>query len=268
MSGRLIILPKKSYCPWNPENVERVLKDEREHAEEQERKQKEQQQDLSRERMVALKGKSQAAEEDKPLQHVNLFEDEEKKCLEQHQKEEKKKKKGIMPLYLGQSVNNDPFYLRDRSEEKKGVTAKEERLKNRLDPMNEFQVSNNPNNRARAESSTVRGSRLDETVDNSTTSNEKRKKGHRYSSQDSSSDDSVSDSSIERRDRRRRKKRKKSHKRHRREEKSKGGNSSKNTTSILELRQRRLEREERERERLKSRSSKYSDQYNPHLSRR
>ena len=21
MSGRLVILPKKSYCPWNPENV-------------------------------------------------------------------------------------------------------------------------------------------------------------------------------------------------------------------------------------------------------
>ncbi|KAL7524903.1 hypothetical protein ACHAWF_001129 [Thalassiosira exigua] len=29
MSGRLTILPKKSYCPWNPENVERVLRDER-----------------------------------------------------------------------------------------------------------------------------------------------------------------------------------------------------------------------------------------------
>ena len=29
MSGRLIILPKKSYNPWKPENVERVLRDER-----------------------------------------------------------------------------------------------------------------------------------------------------------------------------------------------------------------------------------------------
>ena len=29
MSGRLTILPKKSYCPWKPENVERVLRDER-----------------------------------------------------------------------------------------------------------------------------------------------------------------------------------------------------------------------------------------------
>jgi hypothetical protein len=37
MSGRLIILPKKSYCPWNKSNVERVLRDERQHAEAQER---------------------------------------------------------------------------------------------------------------------------------------------------------------------------------------------------------------------------------------
>jgi len=29
MSGRLVILPKKTYCPWKPENVERVLRDER-----------------------------------------------------------------------------------------------------------------------------------------------------------------------------------------------------------------------------------------------
>ena len=29
MSGRLIILPKKTYCPWNPQNLERVLRDER-----------------------------------------------------------------------------------------------------------------------------------------------------------------------------------------------------------------------------------------------
>ena len=29
MSGRLTILPKKTYCPWKPENIERVLRDER-----------------------------------------------------------------------------------------------------------------------------------------------------------------------------------------------------------------------------------------------
>ena len=29
MSGRLIITTKKTYCPWRPENVERILRDER-----------------------------------------------------------------------------------------------------------------------------------------------------------------------------------------------------------------------------------------------
>ena len=33
MSGRLIILPKKSYTPWNAQNLERVMKDERLHYE-------------------------------------------------------------------------------------------------------------------------------------------------------------------------------------------------------------------------------------------
>ena len=31
MSGRLVILPKKSYCPWNPKNVARVERDEARH---------------------------------------------------------------------------------------------------------------------------------------------------------------------------------------------------------------------------------------------
>ncbi|CAJ1964981.1 unnamed protein product [Cylindrotheca closterium] len=34
MSSRLIILPKKSYCPWSEENVQKVLRDEEKHARE------------------------------------------------------------------------------------------------------------------------------------------------------------------------------------------------------------------------------------------
>ena len=37
MSGRLIILPKKSYTPWNPQNIERVIKDEQIEREKNER---------------------------------------------------------------------------------------------------------------------------------------------------------------------------------------------------------------------------------------
>eukprot|EP00566_Odontella_aurita_P032408 CAMPEP_0113587434 /NCGR_PEP_ID=MMETSP0015_2-20120614/34900_1 /TAXON_ID=2838 /ORGANISM="Odontella" /LENGTH=56 /DNA_ID=CAMNT_0000493081 /DNA_START=44 /DNA_END=211 /DNA_ORIENTATION=- /assembly_acc=CAM_ASM_000160 len=51
MSGRLIITGKKSYCPWRPENVERVLADERR---ERERLQREEERD-SRARVEALK---------------------------------------------------------------------------------------------------------------------------------------------------------------------------------------------------------------------
>ena len=36
MSSRLIILPKKSYCPWKPENVQRVLRDQEQHRREAE----------------------------------------------------------------------------------------------------------------------------------------------------------------------------------------------------------------------------------------
>ena len=40
MSGRLIITTKKTYCPWNPQNVERVLRDERLERERLEREEK------------------------------------------------------------------------------------------------------------------------------------------------------------------------------------------------------------------------------------
>ena len=52
MSGRLIILPKKSYCPWAPQNIERVLRDEKQHAEEEKRRQ---QSESSKVRIQALK---------------------------------------------------------------------------------------------------------------------------------------------------------------------------------------------------------------------
>ncbi len=41
MSGRLIILPKKSYNPWNPQNTERVQRDERLHKERIEKEEEE-----------------------------------------------------------------------------------------------------------------------------------------------------------------------------------------------------------------------------------
>lgn len=65
MSGRLTILPKKTYCPWKPENVERVLRDER----------------LERERQQAAAVRSLGDEDDARRRrrrydeggHINLF---------------------------------------------------------------------------------------------------------------------------------------------------------------------------------------------------
>ena len=55
MSGRLVILPKKTYTPWNPQNVERVMKDERLHKERVEREEEERRKRASMERIRMMK---------------------------------------------------------------------------------------------------------------------------------------------------------------------------------------------------------------------
>ena len=99
MSGRLIILPKKSYCPWNPENVERVLRDEREHAEKIEQEAKKQKEAESRKRLNALKN---GGSDEASLQHVNLFQKE----------EEEEKERGFDSLSGGLSFRRRvSFYI-------------------------------------------------------------------------------------------------------------------------------------------------------------
>jgi hypothetical protein len=102
MSGRLIILPKKSYCPWKPENVQRVLRDEARHRQQESQQalqegRKTRQLALSSSSSLRLKRQKQQREppsagEDESgnpgggggLRHVNLFESEEKAELERH----------------------------------------------------------------------------------------------------------------------------------------------------------------------------------------
>jgi len=69
MSGRLVILPKKTYCPWKPENVERVLRDERLERERLEREAK-QNQSQSTSTLVRRRTGTNNNNDDG---HINLF---------------------------------------------------------------------------------------------------------------------------------------------------------------------------------------------------
>ena len=75
MSGRLVILPKKSYTPWNAANVERVLRDERIAREKLE---KEQGRTQEQNPLLARRDQQKANENSSTPQHVNLFDKEEK----------------------------------------------------------------------------------------------------------------------------------------------------------------------------------------------
>ena len=154
MSGRLIILPKKSYNPWKPENVERVLRDERLERERQAQLEDADRKKQSEDRVELLKkrkrdggsnddGRSDCggadhtvSGEDAALEHVNLFADEEKAMMEKavagaqgSASEADKKKKvssssGVMPVYLGgeeaarrRGDKALPFYLQPSSQD-------------------------------------------------------------------------------------------------------------------------------------------------------
>ena len=124
MSGRLTILPKKTYCPWKPENVERVLRDER----------------LERERQQAAAARSLGDEDDARRRrrrydeggHINLFpeaKDAELRLITGGRGNAKSKSssssvaaEALPPAPLGgdeadkRKSGNVPFYMRQSSE--------------------------------------------------------------------------------------------------------------------------------------------------------
>jgi hypothetical protein len=256
MSGRLVILPKKSYCPWKPGNVERVLRDERLEKERVERTEKQRltttlPQSTRIEQLAILRGRID--EISPPLQrHVNLFqEEEEESCgnaVSDNRGKVREQQMGILPLVLGQSEletrgDNRPFYLRT-APEKKLLSLKEERRKESLDPMKGF-------SRKRQSS--------------------KFKVDHQFHADDSSTDAP-------------RKKRHESKRRHSKardkDDESARPQRSKHRDSLESLRQRRLERETVESNRAdvlmegdddgiwkNDRKRPYHNQYNPGLSR-
>jgi len=142
MSGRLTILPKKTYCPWKPENIERVLRDERlereriekESANVAKHKQRLQLQDGRRDGSIRRDGNGdiKSNEESKERGHINLFPEAKEaelrlthtSSLPNQQQQQtnnngiKVDESGVAPIPLGgneslnRKVGNVPFYMR------------------------------------------------------------------------------------------------------------------------------------------------------------
>jgi hypothetical protein len=145
MSGRLVLLPKKSYTPWNPKNVERVLKDEALAREEQEKEVRAIREIESRNRLKELKG----SEDGERQKHVNLFEREEndvvmeKKRRLQHEEEEGTKRQPSSRVYLHRTNDKNrvvPFYMTAQSQQQQyGLSATPDRNNMSFhDPMKRF----------------------------------------------------------------------------------------------------------------------------------
>jgi hypothetical protein len=167
MSGRLIITNKKSYTPWNSKNVERALRDERIQKEKEEKKAATARQERNQERISWMKkqkynhsnnnngsqsvllhgGRDENLQEkydgSTELCHVNLFQEEEKRCLDDaaatssttEEMQRGLKRGGIMPVYLvgrGNEERIDDLFYKRRDILRKDV---DDKLKQRQDPM-------------------------------------------------------------------------------------------------------------------------------------
>ena len=175
MSGRLIILPKKTYCPWNPQSLERVLRDERI---EKERIETQEKQEHLREKHAAIEqmkvravrreegaGSSSVAmapvkstqsteSENTRQQHVNLFEIEE----EQFQRDtvertilgsdgtrnnltrKSRTQVGVLPVFLTDKISEESKKQSRPFYIKKDCLNSriDDKLKNNMDPMRDF----------------------------------------------------------------------------------------------------------------------------------
>ena len=142
MSGRLTILPKKTYCPWKQENIERVLRDERLERERIEKESSDVAKHKQQQRLQHDRGRrdgddgrgdgdanSNDEESNKEKGHINLFPEAKEAELrlthttslptqQQHNNNGKVDESGIEPIPLGgnesinRKVGNVPFYMR------------------------------------------------------------------------------------------------------------------------------------------------------------
>ena len=149
MSGRLVILPHKSWNVWNQDNREKVARDERLNREElegKERKEKECVQERNLEQLLGFKrdsceiedvnavGATNNDEQDQPFRLFGDLEEQERKNQEllaaKRLQEEKellaKRRAGIAPWALGDGLaemagtNQQPWYLKKQSQPSNG----------------------------------------------------------------------------------------------------------------------------------------------------
>lgn len=132
MSGRLIITTKKTYCPWNPANVERVLRDER--LERERSKRQQQQHNEEEDQSKRRRGQNQEDTNEELQQgHINLFPEAREAEIRLADGSstnigdaEKQKSCGIMPVPLGgnestnRKLGNVPFYMQTLSSQQDG----------------------------------------------------------------------------------------------------------------------------------------------------
>jgi hypothetical protein len=254
MSGRLVILPKKSYCPWKPENVARVQRDEEQHQTQLEQRLQSEKQQCGQERNRLLLQRKLAKDdqEETSLQHVNLFQAEEDRANKKealwsaqhhHHNHHEGGSKRSHHCSTSTIDTNSGHQDSKRDEDRKAA----------MDPALLFMRNNNPNN----------NKRLHDTIIVKEPAGTIRQ---RIAKKEKDIDDGSDNGSDARRKR----------KKHRKKEAKRKTKQSIGATDLEGLRRRRRERESNEQLRqaeLTTRTSqnfrqyRYNDQYHPTLAR-
>eukprot|EP00531_Pseudo-nitzschia_arenysensis_P005338 CAMPEP_0116121754 /NCGR_PEP_ID=MMETSP0329-20121206/3862_1 /TAXON_ID=697910 /ORGANISM="Pseudo-nitzschia arenysensis, Strain B593" /LENGTH=270 /DNA_ID=CAMNT_0003615581 /DNA_START=38 /DNA_END=850 /DNA_ORIENTATION=+ len=263
MSGRLIILGKKGYCPWNSKNLERIQRDEKEHREAQEREQEQEAAKASALRLSILKKNSNEGE--KSLQRFSLFESEEKLSSDKSNKayvskstsfdrkgtarndserNREERRTSLERNFLTRRDQRSQFYL------KPPPTKKEIQRHRDMDPMKQFRESEEFTQETSHQKSI-------QNVNSDCAVRERKRssKRGRSSDDDCSSDGDMKFERTKERHRKKKSRHREDSRRHKHRKRSKSKREKPNhsacnsASSIKELREKRKKREEQERQR-------------------